>query len=191
MPDFSKGKIYKITNDYNDDIYIGSTCDSLCKRFSNHKAHSTLEHKKHTLLYKLVNEIGFNRFKIELIEEYPCSDKYTLRQREGYFIREMGTLNQLIAGRTNKEYHKEHQKAYYERVKEHKKEYDKKYYEENKERKKEYDKKRNIENAEKKKEIRSQNFICECGCSMVFGAKHKHLKSKKHLSLMAEKTNLA
>ena len=24
--DFNKGKIYKITNDYNDDIYVGSTC---------------------------------------------------------------------------------------------------------------------------------------------------------------------
>jgi predicted GIY-YIG superfamily endonuclease len=36
--DFNKGKIYKITNDYNDDIYIGSTCDTLNRRFSNHKA---------------------------------------------------------------------------------------------------------------------------------------------------------
>ena len=32
--DFSQGKIYKITNDYNDDIYVGSTCDTLVKRFS-------------------------------------------------------------------------------------------------------------------------------------------------------------
>ena len=35
--EYSQGKIYKITNDYNDDIYIGSTCDSLAKRFSTHK----------------------------------------------------------------------------------------------------------------------------------------------------------
>ena len=32
--DFSQGKIYKITNDYNDAIYVGSTCDTLVKRFS-------------------------------------------------------------------------------------------------------------------------------------------------------------
>ena len=32
--DFSQGKIYKITNDYNDDIHVGSTCDALVKRFS-------------------------------------------------------------------------------------------------------------------------------------------------------------
>ena len=40
MPDYSKGKIYKITNDLNDDVYIGSTCDTLSRRFSNHKSKS-------------------------------------------------------------------------------------------------------------------------------------------------------
>ncbi len=35
--DFSKGKIYKITNDYNDDVYVGSTCNTLVKLFSAHK----------------------------------------------------------------------------------------------------------------------------------------------------------
>ena len=35
--DLSKGNIYIITNDYNDDVYIGSTCDTLIKRFSAHK----------------------------------------------------------------------------------------------------------------------------------------------------------
>ncbi len=36
--DFSKGKIYKVTNDYNNDIYIGSTCDTLKSRFRKHKS---------------------------------------------------------------------------------------------------------------------------------------------------------
>jgi hypothetical protein len=32
MPqDFSKAKIYKITNDFDDDVYVGSTCDTLVK----------------------------------------------------------------------------------------------------------------------------------------------------------------
>ena len=34
--DFSTAKIYKITNDYNEDVYIGSTCDSIHKRFTKH-----------------------------------------------------------------------------------------------------------------------------------------------------------
>jgi group I intron endonuclease len=109
--DFNKGKIYKITNDYNDDIYVGSTCDTLIRRFINHKARFKKERSKNSSIYKLMNEIGFERFRIELIEEYPCQDKYQLRQREGHFIRELGTLNMRIECRTDeeyREYNKEH-----------------------------------------------------------------------------------
>ena len=56
--DYSKGKIYKITNDYNTDAYVGSTCDTLCKRFSGHKQSMTKDKNKNSLLYKLMNEIG-------------------------------------------------------------------------------------------------------------------------------------
>ena len=35
--DYSQAKIYKITNDVNNDIWIGSTCDTLIKKFSVHK----------------------------------------------------------------------------------------------------------------------------------------------------------
>jgi hypothetical protein len=31
---YSKGKIYKITNDYNNEIYVGSTCDEINKRMN-------------------------------------------------------------------------------------------------------------------------------------------------------------
>ena len=101
MPNFSNSKIYKINNDYNDDIYIGSTCDSLVKRFS---AHKSLSKSKNFPVYNLMNEIGFERFAIKLVEDYPCEDVYQLRQREGYWIRQLGTLNKTISGRTHKEY---------------------------------------------------------------------------------------
>jgi hypothetical protein len=42
-----------------------------------------------------------------LIEEYPCEDKYQLRQKEGQYIRQLGTLNKTIAGRTEQEYREE------------------------------------------------------------------------------------
>ncbi len=35
---FNKGKICKITNDFNNDVYVGSTCDTLVKRFSMYLA---------------------------------------------------------------------------------------------------------------------------------------------------------
>ncbi len=102
MPqNFQNAKIYKITNDFNNDIYVGSTCDTLHKRFSSHKS---LSKTKHFPLYILINEIGFERFKIELIENYPCEDVYQLRQKEGEHIRKLGTLNKIISGRDPKEY---------------------------------------------------------------------------------------
>jgi group I intron endonuclease len=89
--DFQNAKIYKITNDYNNDVYIGSTCDTLIKRYIKHKSKMKTECSK---LYECMNKIGIERFRIELIENYPCEDKYQLLQRETHWIREMGTLNQ-------------------------------------------------------------------------------------------------
>ena len=119
--DLNQAKIYKITNDYNDDIYIGSTCNTLVRRYNQHRLFSTYNKYQNIPLYKLINEIGFDRFRIQLIANYPCEDKYMLKQKEGEYIRELGTLNKNIAGRTlheiqqtpeYKEYIKEYMKEY-------------------------------------------------------------------------------
>ncbi|MFN9938255.1 MAG: hypothetical protein ACK56I_02165, partial [bacterium] len=66
----------------------------------------TQESKKNRPLYKLMIELGCDAFRIDLIENYPCEDKQASRQREGYWIRQIGTLNKVIAGRTQKEVNK-------------------------------------------------------------------------------------
>ena len=78
-------------------------------------------YKKERLLYSKMNELGVDCFYIELIEECPCDNKEQLRAREGHFIRQLGTLNALIAGRSKKEWTvensehvKQHQHEYYE-----------------------------------------------------------------------------
>jgi len=35
MPDYSKGKIYKILNNIDDDIYVGSTTETLGQKWQN------------------------------------------------------------------------------------------------------------------------------------------------------------
>ena len=50
-----------------------------------------------------MHELDVENFDIELIENYPCNDVYELRAREGYYIREIGTLNKYVAGRTHQE----------------------------------------------------------------------------------------
>jgi hypothetical protein len=37
MPDYENGKIYKLVNEVDDEIYIGSTTVRLCNRKSKHK----------------------------------------------------------------------------------------------------------------------------------------------------------
>ena len=41
--DYGNGKIYKIVNTIDNDIYIGSTCQPLSKRMAWHRSHSTME----------------------------------------------------------------------------------------------------------------------------------------------------
>ncbi len=183
MSDFQKGKIYKITNDYNDEIYIGSTCDTLVKRFSSHKKASNNHNDKHRPLYQLINEIGFNRFRIQLIEDYPCEDRYQLRQKEGQYIRQIGTLNNIIAGRTGIEYrleNKEKLKEYNnsEKVKELRKIYRKK--DENKEKKRERDKNYKENNSEKINLIKKEIIVCECGGNFQRDGLARHKRTAKH-----------
>ena len=168
--DLSQGKIYKITNDYNDEVYVGSTCDTLIKRFSKHKrAHNQID-KFNKKLYILMRDIGTDRFRIELIENYPCEDKYQLRQRECFYIREIGTLNQLVAGRTHKEYYKENKEICKERSKIQEQK------ETTKEKRKQY-----------RDTVKKELYKCECGCEITRGYLSAHLKLKKHLNFMNTK----
>ena len=195
--DFSKGKIYKITNDYNDDIYVGSTCDTLGRRFSRHKADSKY---KNMLIYKLMNEIGFERFRIQLIIDYPCEDQYQLSQKEGEYIRLMGTLNKKIEGRTKKEYRdinkdkmKEVKKEWYENNKDKIKENKKEWYKNNKDKVKEYyeTNKDNVKEINKEYYETNKNKIlekikCVCGCEVAKCQLNRHMKTKKHMNIMEQ-----
>jgi hypothetical protein len=164
MPDYQKGKIYKIWSPQGNEIYIGSTINPLAKRFSEHKT-------KRDCASKYLFE-NYDNVKIELIEEFPCNSKMELNRREGEHIRGNECLNRCIAGRTRKECDKEWRENNKERNKERLKEY----YENNKEYFKEH--------RENYKEKRSEKFECECGGKYICGNKTTHFKSKKHIAFM-------
>lgn len=74
MVNYQNAKIYKIINETNEIIYIGSTAEEkLCKRFNSHK----LKAPNH---------------KIILIENYACNSKDELRKREQEVIEENNNL---------------------------------------------------------------------------------------------------
>jgi hypothetical protein len=85
------GYIYKIINDINDNVYIGSTRQSLCNRMNNHR-HNYKNAKKQTKLYVAINEIGVNHFKIILVEEVDVPDRQHLLKYEDKYIREYNSV---------------------------------------------------------------------------------------------------
>lgn len=105
--DYAKTKIYQINNTINDEVYVGSTTNTLEQRLTQHRHRVSKECFLHLPLYSLMRELGTDKFYIELVEDYPCTSRLDQRVREGYYIRERGTLNQRIAGRDKSEYRHE------------------------------------------------------------------------------------
>jgi len=79
MPDYQKGKIYKIYHPEHDKIYIGSTIRTLKCRFSGHKKDNKSCKSKLLFVFETLP-------MIELIENYPCDTKLELRTREQYHL---------------------------------------------------------------------------------------------------------
>jgi len=153
MPDYSKAKIYKIYSYENDDVYYGSTCETLSRRMAGHRRHFKMYKNGKYYYITSFKILELTTAKIELVENYPCNSKEQLLQREGFYIRNNDCINKYIPDRTKKEWVednkdkiKEYKKEYYkdnkEQIKEQQKEYNKEYRESNKdkikEQKKEY-----------------------------------------------------
>jgi group I intron endonuclease len=107
---YHKGKIYKIVNDINDDIYIGSTIKQLSNRMGEHR--STLKKNQKRKVYKVMFELGIEHFRIILVEEYKCDNIDQLRAREDYFIQLMKPSLNTYSAILNEETYKERRRQY-------------------------------------------------------------------------------
>ena len=105
MPDYDKGKIYKIASPNSDKIYIGSTCVSLRDRFWGHMSNWRNGKNRHSTTSFSIIDAG-DSF-IQLIEDFPCETKAELNRREGELIREHNCVNKCVPrGRlSTKEYY--------------------------------------------------------------------------------------
>lgn len=98
--DYSKTVIYKIyCNDPNvTEIYIGSTTN-LDKRKKDHKNSYTKRNgeKYNFYVYQFIRANGgWNNWSFEIIEKFPCDNKYQAFQCEKYWIKQFGAqLNKL------------------------------------------------------------------------------------------------
>lgn len=92
---YNEGKIYKITNDVNNLIYIGSTCKPLIRRFNGHRKEA-INFNSSTVFHKAIREIGIKHFFIELIKECPTNNQESLLNHEGYYIHKFDSTNPEI-----------------------------------------------------------------------------------------------
>jgi hypothetical protein len=174
MNRYQYGKIYKITSEHINKIYIGSTCKKLLsQRLASHND-KFKGWKKGKYPYVTSFELfELGSVQITLLEAYPCNTKDELLARERHYIelhREI-IVNKNIPTRTDKEI-KEKKNQYYKNNKEQMSEQHKQYYKNNKD---------NI------KERRTQQITCECGRTITIQVKAKHEQSKKHLNFIKNK----
>src|SRR6185437_8544640 len=111
MNKYKDGKIYKLTSEQTDKIYIGSTIKSLEERLWAHKtaynASNSGSHK--TRKMSSFELLQYDDVKIELLENWPCDSKKELEVCESCYIRHNKDrcINQNIPTRTSAEYEKE------------------------------------------------------------------------------------
>jgi len=169
MLDYSKGKIYKIVVNTDEEYkpYVGSTCQELSQRMTDHRSdYKKWKNGKQTKCYSydLFDKFGVENCKIILLEEYSCDNKIKLIMKEREWFDKIGNCNQNKPF-ISKEEIIEYKKEWYETNMEQIIKYKKEWYEANKE-----------QICEKKKE----KFECDCGSICRKSDKVRHEKSLKH-----------
>jgi pyruvate/2-oxoacid:ferredoxin oxidoreductase beta subunit len=217
MPNYQNGKIYTIrSRSRHDLVYVGSTTQTLSKRFGEHITLRNPTASKHIV------DIG--DAYIELIENCPCSNREELNRREGEVMRSMDCVNKQVPGRTKQEWRQDHQerlkqnhKDYHTNNKErlnertknwrkdnpsYMKDYNQRYQEEHSEQLKQYKHEYRQNNNKKIADALKQHYqakksiqTCICGSTYNYGRKQNrtvHYRSKKHqahLELIYTKNN--
>jgi hypothetical protein len=161
MVNYSNGKVYKLVSFQSNDVYYGSTCSPLSKRFAGHKS----QYKRwkagkirHMSSFEIVKHPDT---EIILVENVNCASKEALHAAERRYIENNECVNKFIPGRTCKEYHQDNRERLLIRMK--------KYHQDNKD-----------DVNQKKRE----KLLCECGYNYTKTniARHKH--SKNHLKYL-------
>jgi group I intron endonuclease len=99
---YARGKIYKLVNNVDEEIYIGSTIENLANRKCKHACDA--KRRIQQKIYQHLNKIGWSNVKIILIENYACHSINELRARERYWIDELKpSLNKQTPLKTNNE----------------------------------------------------------------------------------------
>jgi hypothetical protein len=156
---FQNGKIYSIRSHQTEKIYIGSTTQSLSQRFSNHKEMRCSSREI----------MQFADAYIELIEMFPCANRFQLQGCEGEVIRITNCVNKRVEGRTLAEYREDNKEKLLEQQIQYSKD----------------NKEKIRQNKQNKKNIRK----CSCGVEHNDGSttdRNRHYRSKHHVEFVQD-----
>ena len=128
MPDYKNGKIYALRSYKTDNIYIGSTTQSLSQRLGGHKRDYKKWLNKKGRWCSSFEIIKQEDYYIELIEYADCKTKAELHKKEGETIRKLNCVNKIkyVEGKTieeTKQYRKKWKEDNKEQIKIKNKEY--------------------------------------------------------------------
>ena len=105
MVNYNNSKIYKIVDNTNNNIYVGSTTKKyLSDRLSSHNSDYRRFKKINKGYITSFEILKNNNFDIILLELVNCNSKDELKSRERFYIETLDCVNKNIPGRTNKEY---------------------------------------------------------------------------------------
>ncbi len=168
------GSVYKIWSPSSDDIYIGSTKQTLSSRMSGHRSSYKAWTANNSRFCSSYGVLRFSDARIELLELVEFTTRPQLTAREGHWIRSVKCLNKHIAGRTQAEYKKDNAVKINEWVVAH--------HVEVSAYKAKYDASHRVENRER----HSKKIECACGRIHRRDQKSKHVYSAKHMAFLEE-----
>lgn len=196
MPDYSKGKIYKIVCDDEPHlVYYGSTCEALSCRMAAHRA----QYRQYTTKAKGNNITSYQIMKYEsaiiiLVENYPCKNKEELNARERHWIDTHPCVNKNRPGafltKGVKQYHADYRTDNAEKIQNYQTEYRKINAEAIKAKRPKYAAKAKEYYAAHKAQIiahANQKVQCECGGEYSYAGKTQHYRTAKHARKMKQK----
>ena len=160
------GKVYKIYDNTNGNVYYGSTRQSLSKRIQAHrtkyKQHlDNPERHKGMSVFKILKN---DNYSISLVEEFTCQNREQLHARERHFIENFECVNKHIPLRTKKEYYVDN----FEKIAEYKKGHYK-------------------ANREAILKFKGEKFICDvCGHTYTRVHKRRHEQSQRHMNAVKD-----
>jgi len=108
MVNYGNGKIYKISDNTNGNVYYGSTTLSLSQRLADHNRDYNYSQisKKYVTSFEILKN---GNYTITLVEDVPCERKEQLLIiRERFYIENNPCVNKIIPLRTHKEYNDDH-----------------------------------------------------------------------------------